>query len=285
MSKPNKPGELRDVEVNAVSLVNKAANGERFKIFKSDKSGEEAPEVIEKNEQGLFSVLKKFFTGSEEVEKGAVSKVFDAREHGMKLNKAFDALCAVLKLNRWSDGPNEEPEASPAKIRAALEDFKNVAEKILLGSDEEVKKAVEDVQKSGRKISGSRLSKIKEVHAILGDLIADADTEEDKGGNTEVTKEELTLEVKKSVDEALKPISERLKALEKSEAEAEVKKEAEAEQPDMNEVVKNALDEALKPITERLERVEKARGFSNRQPEDVNVNKSSSSLWDGAFGY
>ena len=148
MSKPNKPGELRDVEVNAISLVNKAANGERFKFFKSDKSGEEAPEVVEKNEQGLFSVLKKFFTGGEEVEKGAVAKVFDAREHGIKLNKAFDALCAVLKLNRCGDGPNDEPEASPAKIRAVLEDFKSVAEKILLGSDEEVKKTVEDVQKS-----------------------------------------------------------------------------------------------------------------------------------------
>ena len=35
MSKPNKRGELTDVEVNAVSLVSKAANGEKFKIFKS----------------------------------------------------------------------------------------------------------------------------------------------------------------------------------------------------------------------------------------------------------
>ncbi|MBR1602721.1 MAG: hypothetical protein IJ667_04705 [Synergistaceae bacterium] len=217
MSKPNKRGELTDVEVNAVSLVSKAANGERFKIFKSaDKPESVEVETVEKNEQGLFSVLKKFFTGSEEL------------------------------------AAKEQPAE------------------------------VEDVQKSGRKISGSRLAKIKEVHAILGDLIADTDLENDEGGNTEVTKEELILEVKKSVDEALKPISERLEALEKSEAETEVKKEAE---PDMSAVVKSALDEALKPIAERLERVEKARGLSNRQPEDVSVNKSSSSLWDGAFGY
>ena len=283
MSKPNKRGELTDVEVNAVSLVSKAANGEKFKIFKSaDKPESVEVETVEKNEQGLFSVLKKFFTGSEEVEKGAVKAVFEAGENGVKLGKAFEALCNILGINRWGDAPNVTPETSPAKIRAALEDFKSVAEKILISSDDEVKKAVEDVQKSGRKISGSRLAKIKEVHAILGGLIADADLENDEGGTETVTKEELILEVKKSVDEALKPISERLDALEKSEAEPEVKKEAE---PDMNEVVKSALDEALKPIAERLERVEKARGFSNRQPEDVSVNKSEASLWDGVFGY
>ena len=50
MSKPNKPGELRNVKVNAVSLVNKAANGEEFKIFKSAKPDEtesKAPERID----------------------------------------------------------------------------------------------------------------------------------------------------------------------------------------------------------------------------------------------
>ena len=35
MSKPDRAGELRDVTVNAISLVSKAANGEKFKIFKS----------------------------------------------------------------------------------------------------------------------------------------------------------------------------------------------------------------------------------------------------------
>ncbi|MBR1602761.1 MAG: hypothetical protein IJ667_04920 [Synergistaceae bacterium] len=215
MSKPNKRGELTDVEVNAVSLVSKAANGEKFKIFKSADKPESVEVETEKNAQGLFSVLKKFFTGSEE----------------------------------------------PAVKEQPIE--------------------VEDVQKSGRKISGSRLAKIKEVHAILGGLIADTDLDTDEGGTETVTKEELILEVKKSVDEALKPISERLDALEKSEAETEVKKEAE---PDMSEVVKSALDEALKPIEERLDKVEKARGLSNRQQEDLtSVKKSGDNFWAGAF--
>ena len=40
MSKPNKAGELRDVKVDAISLVPKAANKEKFKIFKGAVSDE-----------------------------------------------------------------------------------------------------------------------------------------------------------------------------------------------------------------------------------------------------
>ena len=43
MSKPNKAGELQGVKVDAISLVPKAANKERFRIFKSAE-----PESIEK---------------------------------------------------------------------------------------------------------------------------------------------------------------------------------------------------------------------------------------------
>ena len=67
MSKPDKPGELRGVTVDAISLVSKAANGEKFKIFKSAEEESEAqtPEVVKKDERGLFRILKEFFTGSD----------------------------------------------------------------------------------------------------------------------------------------------------------------------------------------------------------------------------
>ena len=294
MSKPNKPGELRNVKVNAVSLVNKAANGERFKIFKSAKPDEtesKAPESVEveveteKNAQGLFSVLKKFFTGSEheqvQIEKGAVEDELNARRKAERLNDAMQALFKALSLSPWGGETIKEAESNPVKIRAALDDFKAVAEKILIGESEA------EVMKSGRKISSSRLAKIKEAHAALTDLLADADTENNEGGTETVTKEELINEVKKSVDEAVKPLDERLAALEKSDAEskaeAEVKKEAEAKEPSVAEVVKSVLDEALKPVTERLERVEKARGLSHSQPEDASVKKSAGDFWAGAF--
>ena len=65
MSKPNKPGELRDATVDAISLVSKAANGEKFKIFKSaqEEPKLQAPEVVKKDEREFFRILKEFFTG------------------------------------------------------------------------------------------------------------------------------------------------------------------------------------------------------------------------------
>ena len=290
MSKPDKPGELRDVEVEAVSLVNKAANRKRFKIFKNDKSvtepvtepeevknvtepeaNDEAPDDVEKNDtQGL---------SHEDVEKGAVAAIVEGQKNGEKLNQATEALFQVLGLSRWGgERTKEGPETDPAKIRAALTDFKAVAEKILLGKDEDLKKAVEEVQKSGRKISGPRLAKIKEVYAMLGDLIAETDSE---GEVIEMNKEEIVSTVKESVDEALKPINERLEALEKSEEVTPA--DPAPETPDIGMVVKEAVEKAVEPIAARLEKVEKARGFSNRQPDETSVQKEENDAWAGIF--
>ena len=113
MSKPDKPGELQDVKVEAISLVGKAANGERFKVFKSAEEEppketvseaetqaetQQAPEVIEKNERGLFHT---------------------------------------------DEGVAESNE----------------------GKEEEL-------EKSGRKISGSRLTKLKDIQAMLNDVLS-----------------------------------------------------------------------------------------------------------------
>ena len=122
MSKPNKPGELRDVEVKAISLVPKAANKEKFKIFKSADSEPETQEIAKTTELELFpetvekpkevekaeaeeaqkkidfelspEAEKKF----EEIEKGKVADAVAAREKGKKLGQAMDALLAVLHL-------------------------------------------------------------------------------------------------------------------------------------------------------------------------------------------
>ena len=296
MSKPETPGELRNVRVDMVSLVHKAANGETYKIFKSDKSaGEqppaasakaEAPETVTKDERGLFHVLKSFFSG-ESVEKGAVADVISAQKKGQRLCGAFDALCNVLNVHRY--GEMGKPETDVAKIRLALTDFRNIAEEILIGDDTSITKAIEEVQKSGRKISGSRLSKIKEAYATLGDLIAETDTDNTEGEASEVTKEELAQVVKTSVDEAVKPINERIEALEKAETDraAEVAKAAAEpgpETPDIGVVVKEAVEKAVEPLTERVEKIEKARGFSNRQTEETKVQKSESDFWGGVFG-
>ena len=298
-SKPDKPGELRNVFVDSISLVSKAANRKTYSILKMAKNTEQpdtangktqkAPETVTKDERGLFHVLKSFFMGDEDVEKGAVAAIVEAQNNGQKLDQAIGALFSVLGISRWGD-PKAKPETDAAKIRAALTDFKNVAEDILIGKDDEVKKAVEEVQKSGRKISGSRLSKIKEAYATLGDLIAETDTDNTEGEASEVTKEELTQVVKDGIDAAIKPFDERLAKLEKGaeepKSEADGQSPAQPETPpeaDIGAVVKEAVEKAIAPLTERVEKIEKARGFSNRQAEETSVQKGENDIWAGAF--
>ena len=190
MSKPDKPGELRDVTVEAISLVSKAANGQKFKIFKNAKSEEpkeqEAPEAVKKDERGLFRILKEFFTGTvDEQEKAEIG----------------------------------EPEVSV-------------------------------VAKSGRKISGDRLSKLKNMQAILNDVLSGLDEEDTPKEAEELTKEE----VQKTVDDAVKAVN-----------------------------VEEVMKKALEPILERLEKIENARGVSNRVPEDSAVQKNDNDFWGGVF--
>ena len=240
MSKPDKPGELRDVTVNAISLVNKAANGERFKIYKSAEI-EEAPEEVKKDERGLFRILKEFFTGEGTVEKGEVADTYHANNAGNKLFEAFDALTKVLGLSRWSDD-NLTPETDPAKIATAIDDFRNIAVEVLLGKS--------NIEKSGRKISGDRLGKLKNIQSILNEVLNGLEEEDVPKEAEELTKEEI----KKTVDDAVKAVN-------------------------IDEVVKKALE----PIIERIEKIENARGFSNRVPEDSTVEKSANDFWGGIF--
>lgn len=242
MSKPNKPGELRGVTVEAISLVSKAANGEKFKIFKSAKE-EPAPEVVKKDERGLFHILKEFFTGSDEpVEKGEVADIYNQNESGRKMDKAFSALMKVLGLSRW-DGENLTPETDTTKILTAIDDFRNIAIEILLGKSE--------IEKAGRKISAPRLTKLKNIQAMFNEVLSELDD----SGDTPKEAEEVTKEeIQKTVDEAVKAVN-------------------------VEEVIKKALD----PILERLEKIENARGVSNKVPEEKPVEKNSNDFWEGIF--
>ncbi len=210
MSKPDKPGELRDVTVEAISLVSKAANREKFKIFKSAEKELEAPEVVKKDERGLFRILKDFFTGNgeEAVAKGEVADITNAQDKCVKLNTAIRALLKVLGFNEWGEmNDKSEVETDPAKIVAAIEDFHNVALEILIGKT--------DVTKSGRKISGDRLGKLKNIRAMLNEILNELDDNGDTPEEAEeVTKEEIQKTVEEAMKNALSPVMERIEKIE-----------------------------------------------------------------------
>ena len=284
MSKPTKPGELRNVSVEAISLVSKAANRQTFKIFKSAKADEapqgEAPADVTKDERGLFHVLKAFFSG-EEVQKGDVEDKFRATEKSRRFYVAIDALQSTIGYSRY--GENTTPETDPAKIKSALKDFNKILGEILLGSDDDVKKFAAEIQKSGRKISGARLTELKSAYSALGKIIEETDGKGDsEGDGTEVKKEDIAKIVKDTVDETFAPLKERLDALEKSEGGENTPPNDSGEGDEGREVaelVKSAIAEALTPLSERLEKIEKTRGFSNRIPEETSVQKGEGDLW------
>ena len=168
--------------------------------------------------------------------------MYNANKAGGRLYDAFDALMKVLGLSRWED-ENRTPETDSAKIVSALDDFRNIAIEILLGKGE--------IEKTGRKISGSRLGKLKDIQAMLDDVLSGLDNNEDTPKETkEVTKEE----VQKAVAEAVKAVN-----------------------------VEEVVSKALVPIIERIEKIESARGFSNRVPEENTVEKSANDFWGGIF--
>src|SRR5690606_2727618 len=107
----------------------------------------------------------------------------------------------------------------------------------------------EPIEKAGRKISSANMKRIDEAIQALQSI-----KNETEGDEEEVKKEDI----EKAVQDALKPINERLDKLEKSEEET-------TDQPkddDIATVVSEAIQKALEPINERLEAIEKARAIS-----------------------
>ena len=182
--------------------------------------------------------------------------------YGEKLYEAFGALMKVLGLSRWSD-ENQNPETDPVKITAAIDDFRNLAIGIMLG---------QEVEKSGRKISSARLSKLKNIEALIGEILSDANNEELEGEET-VIQEEVT----KTVAEAIRPVVERI---EKLEGTLEPKEEAKGASL---EEIQKAVNDAMASLMTRLEKVENARGMSNKVPEDTSVEKSGDDFWGNIF--
>lgn len=289
MSKPNMPGELRNVDVKCVSLVDKGANRRTFKIFKSadwpeDDTANLSLEQQEKNEvRGFFRVLKEFFAGNQKAEGSpqeapSFHSYMRARETDDAMWEAFSALRDVCM-----DILRSELDNKPAHLTTAIEDFKHY----ILGTlaqvgATKVLEQLEQVEKAGRKISAARLKTLKDAYSLLAQIIEEVEGEDGEEG-VEMTKEELAKMVAETVNEATKSISERLEQLEKQAAVQDVQDDGKVDnKEELVEMIKGAVAEAIKPLEQRLETVEKARGISNRLPEEKEPIEKNS-FWSGAF--
>lgn len=274
MAQPDKPGEMKDVDVHAVSLVGKAANKKKFAIFKS---AEDKTAMVDEQEQrvekSLVDAFKDFFA-KYSVEKGEVRNAVARQEKASKFYTAFRAMENVLY--RMTDNANW------AGLVAAAKEFVEVCEEV--ANDEVVAKAcIEglEAEKAGKKISSARLTKLKDAHAFLAEIIAEAEAEESK----EVEKEDTNMtkeEMQGIITEALSPVTTRLEVIEK--AMAEIETPAGGEGTKEEEVkLEDVIKEAITPICERLDAIEKVHGVSNKIGTDTVEKKDESGFWAGAF--
>lgn len=277
MSKPDKPGELRDVDVVSVSLVSRAANKHTFAIYKSQK---EDTHVREPTKDGFFEMCRKFFLGdpaAENAEKGAVKDNMDRNIKAQQLSAALDGLHSALFYG--DDSAVRKGDWAAAKEAAS--EFAEIVAAIADGSDVLKAEAAAELEKAGKKICGARMKKLMDIRAVLDEIIAEGDDTDivEKGEIENMTREEVS-EILKG---ELAPITERLAKLEAAEEAAKKNAEPQPETLTAEDVTK-AVAEAVQPLAGRIEALEKARGMSNRLPDEgEDAKKAAGGFWGGTI--
>ncbi|WP_242730410.1 XkdF-like putative serine protease domain-containing protein [Bacillus altitudinis] len=222
------------------------------------------------DEKGLFSLLKNFF-----LSKGEVKNRYDKDRMRREFWAAQDALNSVLF--KWDSYDDEDLETDPEKVRAALQDFVEITQEILLTDDlAGIQTAPpEEVVKAGRKFSAANLTELKNARAAIDNLLSQAEEKEEE---EDVKKEDL----QKMLDDTIAPVVKRLEDLEKGEGEQQP--DPQENQPDeaVAKEMAAAVEKALAPVVERVEALEKARpqgnGVEDAQQQDL---QKSEALWNG----
>ncbi|MEC0714507.1 XkdF-like putative serine protease domain-containing protein, partial [Bacillus haynesii] len=149
----------------------------------------------------------------------------------------------------------------------------NLLKNFFLGKSEEEETSVE---KAGRKFSASNLNEIKSAHAALGNLLSQAEVEEEED---ELKKEDI----EKLLDDKLNPITKRLDEIEKEAESGEGDGEDEKQEQSVIKQMDELLEQKLSSIQDRLEAVEKSRGISKQAGSDQESDQEEikKSVWDG----
>ncbi|TYS31768.1 XkdF-like putative serine protease domain-containing protein [Bacillus pumilus] len=221
-------------------------------------------------EKGLFSLLKNFF-----LSKGEVKNRYDKGRMRREFWAAQDALNSVLY--KWDSYEDDGLETDPEKVRAALEDFVEITQEILLTDDLAGIQTdpPEEVVKAGKKFSTANLNELKNARTAIDNLLSQA---EEKEENEEVKKEDL----QKMLDDTIAPVVKRLEDLEKGEGEQQPDPQENQTDEEVAKEMAAAVEKALAPVVERVEALEKARpqgnGVGDTQQQDL---QKSETVWGG----
>lgn len=316
------PGEMSDMDIDMISLVRKGANGQKIQIYKEDEEEHEENSESQDEAQGLFDLLKSYFSGKKPVNKAEAAKAVPKKTFAgmMAVNditenmwRANDTLRSVMRdiIN------NEEVKDKKSALLQAIDEYSAYMKGKV--NDSSIAKSADffdvpevAIEKAGKKVSSKNLAALKDAQNALAAVIAEAEgasekEESEEGAGTgavkksnveeekEVKKSEIAEVMKSAMEDALKPINERLDKIEKGESDENSKSEGagadeseEATPDNIADVVKAAVSAALNPVNERLDKIEKSRGLSRSQEGDESGNSTvkkseETGVFDGLF--
>ncbi|TSI19892.1 hypothetical protein FOT98_08845 [Bacillus sp. HY001] len=246
----------------------------------------EETEEVSKTEVGVIKSfmnhMKTFFNteNTASIAKGEVRDNYARNQQLRNVWAAWDSMENAYWGSRWDNYTNEAVDFD--RLLEAIQDFTEIIQEIRDGGDVAIAKALEarpaitlteEIEKAGKKISAATMADIDTAQAALQNIIERvSDKEED----------ELKLEdITKAVTDAIAPLDERLKELEKAKQE-----ETPAPEEGDNEILKSvtaAVTKAVEPIKKRLGDLESARGISKQEEKHEEEIQKSQSVWDGVL--
>ena len=245
---------MKDLDIDFISLVNKGANKQTVKIYKSDK------EPVDSNEEefrGFFNVLKSFFTKDKQtVKKSEYITDFNTLVGEAVLEQRIrDARWALMDSleNTLSDSTITDKSSYMA---TQIDAFKNY----IINTVNTV-----GIQKS--------LEQIKEIKK----------SKEDEDMKPE--------DIKKMLDEALTPIRNEIKVLKGEEQQPTGDEGTEGEgtetEPTQEEIIAKAIKEVTEPLINEIAELKKSRrapqSLDNTTNEGAEVKKSYIGAFEGMF--
>lgn len=158
----------------------------------SDTDDDITKNSAETHKKGLFKKLGELL-GFDVVEKGAVASNFETRSKRQLFDTAFFTLQDVLYPHYNGFVTDENT------IRDALQDFNNIVTQIL--TEDSIIKALEPVEKAGKKISSTNREKLKNAYESLGNLLKDTEETEE----TDMDAKDIQKMIDDSIKKAMAP--------------------------------------------------------------------------------
>lgn len=243
--------------------------------IKEEVEDKEAQSSVTKDEKGLFSILKSFFSG-EEITKSQTKATpnlvisFKARAATEKINEIHWALRDAINMILKAPDITNKKEL----VSQQIDEYKDyVLQEMSTSGIQKMCEALDEeaVEKAGKAISGANEEKMRKAYESLGEILSLIDkNKKEEGEELDVKKEELQEIIKSAVQEATKEatkgIDERLQAIEKGDnltnQDETITKENIAEM--IKGAIDGAVNEAISPLAQRMGVVEKSRGISNQ---------------------